>query len=88
MENAENMVGQVWKDILHLEKPPVPTVNFFDIGGHSLLVPKLHGKVESYIPITHIRLLDLFHQSTIQQQAQLVGDGALGKSEPGCRPLP
>ncbi|KAG8418963.1 putative Hybrid PKS-NRPS biosynthetic cluster [Metarhizium acridum] len=88
MENAENMVGQVWKDILHLEKPPVPTVNFFDIGGHSLLVPKLHEKLKATFPSTHIRLLDLFHQSTIQQQAQLVGDGALGKSEPGLPPSP
>ncbi|KAF5139466.1 Hybrid PKS-NRPS synthetase TAS1 [Metarhizium anisopliae] len=88
VEDAENMVGQLWKDILNLEKPPVPTVNFFDIGGHSLLVPKLHEKLKATFPSTHVRLLDLFHQSTIQQQAQLVGGGAQRTSDADRPPSP
>ncbi|KAI0397031.1 amino acid adenylation domain protein [Xylariaceae sp. FL0594] len=73
--NDEGVIAQIWQDVLGATLPPPSTVNFFDIGGHSLLVPKLHQKLKAAFPSNPIRLIDLFHQSTIQQQAALFGVG-------------
>ncbi|KAI0190564.1 amino acid adenylation domain protein [Astrocystis sublimbata] len=56
-----------------LDGTPPHTVNFFNIGGHSLLVPKLHEKLKAAFPSKPIRLVDLFHKSTIKQQISLLG---------------
>jgi hypothetical protein len=49
-------------------------VNFFDIGGHSLLVPRLHAQLKAIFPNKDVRSVDLFHSSTIKKQAALFGD--------------
>ena len=73
--NDDVLIADIWKEVLGVSSSPPPDVNFFDIGGHSLLVPKLHDKLKSAFPNRHIRLVDLFHQATIKQQAALLGDG-------------
>ncbi len=72
-QGDEDSIAQIWQDVLGAVSPPPYTVNFFDIGGHSLLVPRLHEKLKAAFPSKPIRLIDLFHQSTIQQQAALFG---------------
>lgn len=73
--NDETVIGEIWQDVLGLTSPPPAEVNFFDIGGHSLLVPKLHDKLKISFPSKAVRLVDLFHKSTIKSQALLFGDG-------------
>uniref|UniRef100_A0A0C4DIN8 Uncharacterized protein n=1 Tax=Fusarium oxysporum (strain Fo5176) TaxID=660025 RepID=A0A0C4DIN8_FUSOF len=67
LENVE----LIWQEVLGVSRPLSSNVNFFDIGGHSLHVPKLHNKLKESFPGTKIRVTDLFHQSTIEQQAAL-----------------
>ncbi|KAI7763057.1 hypothetical protein LZL87_011200 [Fusarium oxysporum] len=64
-------VKQIWQQVIGVSSPLSSNVNFFDIGGHSLHVPKLHKKLKESFPGTKIRVTDLFHQSTIEQQAAL-----------------
>ncbi|KJZ80421.1 hypothetical protein HIM_00271 [Hirsutella minnesotensis 3608] len=71
----ETVVGQIWQHLLGVSSPPPIDVNFFDIGGHSLLVPKLHEKLKAAFPSKTVRLVDLFHKSTIKSQALLFGSG-------------
>ncbi|KAK7432505.1 hypothetical protein QQZ08_001070 [Neonectria magnoliae] len=71
----EDLVGKIWQDILGMSSCPPVHVNFFDIGGHSLLVPRLHEKLKAAFPSKAVRLVDLFHKSTIESQALLFGGG-------------
>ncbi|KAK7421371.1 hypothetical protein QQX98_002265 [Neonectria punicea] len=71
----EDLVGKIWQDTLGMSSCPPVHVNFFDIGGHSLLVPKLHEKLKASFPSKAVRLVDLFHKSTIKSQALLFGGG-------------
>jgi amino acid adenylation domain-containing protein len=72
-DNDEHGVAQIWQEVLKLSSPPPPNVNFFDIGGHSLLIPMLYDRLKSAFPFKAVRLVDLFHQSTIKQQTILFG---------------
>jgi amino acid adenylation domain-containing protein len=82
----EDLVQQIWQALLGTsEKLPVD-VNFFDIGGHSLLVPKLYQRLKDAFPGTAVRLVDLFHQSTIKQQAVLFGGNASRSANVNIRP--
>lgn len=71
--NNEELVLQIWQALLATSEKLPMDVNFFDIGGHSLLVPKLHKRLQDCFPGSAVRLVDLFHQSTIRQQAVLFG---------------
>lgn len=64
-------VEQIWQQVIGISSPLSSNVNFFDIGGHSLHVPKLHRRLKESFPGTKIRVTDLFHQSTIEKQAAL-----------------
>ncbi|OAA78214.1 amino acid adenylation domain protein [Akanthomyces lecanii RCEF 1005] len=69
----EKAIGKIWATVLGLSDIPAADINFFDIGGHSLLVPKLHESLKTAFPSKSIRLVDLFHQSTIKNQVALFG---------------
>ena len=77
----ETLVGKIWQDVLGMAARPPTEVNFFDIGGHSLLVPKLHDKLKAAFPSKVVRLVDLFHKSTVKSQASLFG----GEKKPARR---
>ncbi|XWW97293.1 hypothetical protein V2A60_005275 [Cordyceps javanica] len=70
-EDDEKTIGRIWADVLDLKDAPASDINFFDIGGHSLLVPKLYEGLKSAFPSKSVRLVDLFHQSTIKNQVNL-----------------
>ncbi|KAM3505259.1 hypothetical protein MY10362_003058 [Beauveria mimosiformis] len=77
--NDEETISKIWSDVLGLEDAPASNINFFDIGGHSLLVPKLHERLKVAFPSKCIRLVDLFHQSTIENQSALLGNPTVKK---------
>ncbi|MEM9176891.1 MAG: MupA/Atu3671 family FMN-dependent luciferase-like monooxygenase, partial [Myxococcota bacterium] len=72
----EAQIADVWKDVLYLEKVGVDD-NFFDLGGHSLLVVQAHRKLRDVVPMP-ITLTDLYRFPTISGLAKHLssGDGA------------
>lgn len=74
----EQAIAAIWKDVLHLEQIGVHD-NFFDLGGHSLLVGQVHNKlVESVTP--ELSLIDLFTYPTIHTLAHYISQQSSGQS--------
>ncbi|KAF2733364.1 acetyl-CoA synthetase-like protein [Polyplosphaeria fusca] len=70
----EDKLAQIWEDLISPGCLIPRDVNFFDVGGHSLLVPKLLDQLRTAFPSQglQIRVLDLFHHSTIKTQARFI----------------
>nr|POF14113.1 hybrid pks-nrps synthetase tas1 [Quercus suber] len=69
--DVEDLIAQIWQEVLNISSAPPSHLNFFDIGGHSLMVPKLLQKLKDTFSLPKLRLVELFHQSTIRQQVAL-----------------
>ncbi|CAG8462630.1 12331_t:CDS:1 [Racocetra fulgida] len=54
----------IWQDILALKEKPDINTNFFDLGGHSLLLLQLQKKIQQQI--SSVDLVDLFQNPTIE----------------------
>ena len=72
----EIQISEVWSEALHLEKVGVND-NFFDLGGHSLLVVQAHRKLRAVLSMP-ITLTDLYRFPTVTGLAEHLasGDGA------------
>jgi acyl carrier protein len=62
--DLENKIVGVWKETLNLETVGV-NHNFFDLGGHSLLLVKLHTKLMKMLGL-EFPLLALFEHPTVR----------------------
>lgn len=71
--DTERAIADLWEAVLHVSRPP-RDANFFDLGGHSLLIVHLHQRLVETLGAT-CDTLDLFRYPTIRQQAALL-DGA------------
>jgi acyl carrier protein len=68
-QNAlEKIVANAWKTALKLDEVGVDD-NFFDLGGHSLLMLEVKGLLESELEI-EIAATDMFEYSTVRAMAQ------------------
>ncbi|HLG64403.1 MAG TPA: amino acid adenylation domain-containing protein [Ktedonosporobacter sp.] len=76
----ERDIAAIWCDILHLEKVGVHE-NFFDLGGHSLLLARLQDRLQTVLH-KNVSLLDLFQHTTISALAAL-----LSRNEEEAAPL-
>ncbi|GBE93206.1 non-ribosomal peptide synthetase [Nostoc cycadae] len=63
----EQMITNIWQELLHIEKVGIHH-NFFDIGGHSLLMVQVHSKLQKLLN-KEISMLDMFQYSTISKFA-------------------
>jgi hypothetical protein len=61
------VIADVWKDVLHLEHVGVRD-NFFDLGGRSLLLVRVHARLQQQLP-NPPTMLDLFRHPTIHSLA-------------------
>jgi acyl carrier protein len=68
--DIENHLIQIWKKLLKIESIELNS-SFFDLGGHSLLLPVLKSEIES-ISGNEIEMLELFKHPTIASQLELV----------------
>jgi amino acid adenylation domain-containing protein len=75
---TERAVAGLWEDVLQVSGPP-RDANFFDLGGHSLLIVHLHQRLVESLGVS-CDTLDLFRYPTIRQQAALL-DGAPARGD-------
>ncbi|BAZ03055.1 amino acid adenylation domain-containing protein (plasmid) [Tolypothrix tenuis PCC 7101] len=66
----EEALTYIWQEILPVEKVGV-TDNFFQLGGHSLLVAQVHARIRKVFLID-LELRELFDTVTIERMAQLL----------------
>jgi len=64
----EQQIAQVWQDVLHIAKVGLQD-NFFDLGGHSLLLVQVHQQLCNRLQ-QDIALIDLFNYPTVSALAQ------------------
>jgi acyl carrier protein len=68
----EQHIAQVWQQLLGIEKVGVND-NFFDLGGHSLLIVKGQGKLQEALG-RDISIVELFQYPTISSLAKHLGE--------------
>jgi hypothetical protein len=68
----ERAIAAVWREVLNLDAVGVND-NFFEIGGHSLLLASLHEKLEAALG-RELLMVDLFRSPTVRSFAALVGE--------------
>ncbi|MDZ8030983.1 amino acid adenylation domain-containing protein [Nostoc sp. DedSLP04] len=65
---VEKTIASVWQKALHLEKIGIHD-NFFEIGGHSLLLVTVHSQLQEILKV-ELSTLDLFRYPTINSLAE------------------
>ncbi|MEA2692141.1 MAG: hypothetical protein QOJ16_1528, partial [Acidobacteriota bacterium] len=81
----EDAIAGVWKEVLGLQEVGVDD-NFFDLGGHSLLLVRVHSRLQKLLG-REIPIVDLFNYSTVEALARHLGaePSRLGGSEERAR---
>ncbi|HEY4303061.1 MAG TPA: amino acid adenylation domain-containing protein [Gemmatimonadaceae bacterium] len=72
MTDTQRRVAAVWREVLKIDRVGLHE-NFFDLGGHSLLVVKVHAALRREFG-KELTVLDLFQRSTVAGQAELLAD--------------
>jgi aspartate racemase len=68
--SKECEIAAIWQEILQIDKIGIHD-NFFDLGGHSLLVMKLHSRLLA--AFSHeLAVIELFEFPTVHTQAKLI----------------
>ena len=65
-------IAAVWKDVLKIDKAGIQD-NFFDLGGHSLLMVEVQSKLRGQLN-RDLSLLELFNYPTIGLLTEHLGD--------------
>ncbi|HEV3049324.1 MAG TPA: amino acid adenylation domain-containing protein, partial [Longimicrobium sp.] len=65
---VEEVLAGIWADVLHLERVGVHE-NFFDLGGHSLLIMRLLAKVQATFDV-EISIRTVFSMPTLEAMAE------------------
>jgi amino acid adenylation domain-containing protein len=60
----ERTIAAVWAEVLGVERVGVED-NFFDLGGHSLLVARVHGRLRESLGRDDLTMVDLFRHPTV-----------------------
>jgi len=66
--SIEKVIAKVWQEALGLEKVGIHD-NFFDLGGHSLLLVQVHQKLQELLDC-ELAVIDLFEYPTISSLAE------------------
>ena len=70
VNDIEQSITAIWRDVLGVEQVGV-TDNFFDLGGHSLLLVRVHDQMKEKLKI-ELSLIDLFRFPTVKRQAEML----------------
>lgn len=71
---TEKTIAKVWEELLQLRGFGVED-NFFDLGGHSLLLAKVHDRLSREFPVP-LTLVDLFKYPTVRSLAGYLSEGS------------
>ena len=66
--DAEGKIAEVWRELLKVERVGARD-NFFDLGGHSLLIVTLQGRLAAVFD-RPLRIVDLFRFPTVESLAR------------------
>jgi amino acid adenylation domain-containing protein len=70
----EKQIAAVWKEFLLLERVGIDD-NFFDLGGHSLLLTQVHSRLsEMHKDKKELTIVDMFRHPTIYTLAKYIGE--------------
>jgi acyl carrier protein len=69
---VEKVVAGIWAGALGLERVGIHD-NFFDLGGHSLLLAKVHGQLQAALR-RDVPMIELFRYPTISTLAKYLSD--------------
>src|SRR6185369_15701658 len=80
--DLEQTIAAVWQQVFNIERVSIHS-NFFDLGGNSLLLAKVHSKLRAALN-RDVQIIDLFKHTTIHSLAKHLSetDGA-ELSDPG-----
>ncbi|HVW65645.1 MAG TPA: amino acid adenylation domain-containing protein [Nitrosospira sp.] len=78
--SAETLVSEVWAEILGISRVGLHN-NFFDLGGHSLLLIKVQCRLEERMNV-RIAIVDLFKYTTVASLAKFLGQERPEHSSP------
>jgi len=67
LNESEVALAEIWREILEVENIG-RSDNFFDLGGHSLLVPRVHRRIKDHFD-TEISIVDMFRYTTLAELA-------------------
>jgi acyl carrier protein len=70
---VEREIAMVWRDVLGVDQVGVHD-NFFDLGGHSLLIVRAHGRLCDALK-ADLSVTDLFRYPTVSSLATFVDSG-------------
>ena len=70
-DETEARVAEVWKAVLGVEQVAV-TANFFDLGGHSLLLAQVRAELQEVLE-RELTIIELFQYPTVRLLAQHLG---------------
>ncbi len=59
----ERTIAEVWREVLNVDRVGLED-NFFDLGGHSLLIVKVHSKLRALLNC-ELSLVDMFQRPTV-----------------------
>ncbi len=71
----ERDLATIWQDVLQVSRVGLHD-NFFDLGGHSLLVAQVLERVRVVLPATACSIVDLFHYPTLHALAAFLSQPA------------
>src|SRR5579875_1127160 len=66
--DLEHLIGTIWQEMLNIQEVDVHD-NFFDLGGNSLIVAKVHTKLQETIG-REISIVNIFQYPTIRSLAE------------------
>ncbi|HLO47956.1 MAG TPA: AMP-binding protein, partial [Kamptonema sp.] len=79
--DIEQAIASIWQQVLQLEKVGVDD-NFFDLGGHSLLMAQAHSKLREALD-KDVSMIELFKYPTISSLAKYLSEDSEEKSSAG-----
>jgi acyl carrier protein len=68
---VERQISAIWQEVLGLEEVGVQD-NFFDLGGHSLLMAEIHSRLRQVFE-KEVSMVELFEYPTISALAKFYG---------------
>jgi amino acid adenylation domain-containing protein len=70
--DLEQTIASIWQQVFNIDRVSIHT-NFFDLGGNSLLMSKVHSKLRAAVK-SDIQVIELFKHSTIHSLAKYLSE--------------